>query len=732
MHFLNNIFEKTKIHLEFRKKLDEKLNEHIKSGIIIANEKFSGTKQGYRNSRIKLSNEFIENCNEKLLLDILKINKKLKLCYDVKYHIIYSVLLKRCRKNNSIGVEKKYEQIMNNVYKIKRKNTSYFMNQYLIIKCIYTGEFGNVYYCRDVIENKNYCLKIFYLGLCLKENCPYYINDQVYLTNHFCKILNEIFFLNYLENKNIIHIEKIFFDEKKKILFAIFPYVKYQSMYYKKKYGIYSIYNKTVCIDKKHVQINLYSENFLGHLFLNIYNTLIYLLQKSVAYVDLKPDNILLTKRNKEEIASYIVHVKKKKITKTCALTKCLDLASIETNIKKKLIKSSKIEYKKDDGDASSFNKKIFLSRKKKRTNEIKGGHSYCLYKKLNTEKLKNKKIKYLYNINLSQCFEYNNNVKRIFFIENKLSNIFFSADEAAVYIQTFIQRKKTEESNFLEPKKGIVCKKYKNTTINSIKPPTKRCQINKIKNLSIFKYMENNSVSFLKFYWLYFNQDKIENVNKDFLIYLDIHFINKYFYEGINTNNNILDLFGKQELKRHNKSKMNKNQESKKQHNSENTENSNIINSENSEKGELQKQDNKQFCFSESEINNMNLMKLIDFDTCSFILKNFSTHIQATDIFNSFEYLFNVNNKVAQLSKKLSYNFGSVLYTFLFGKTPYYGDNIFEIYRNMKNGKLVFPKYRKIDINLKHLLRNLLNNNPDKRMQFKKIKRHIWFSKFE
>ncbi|SBS86903.1 hypothetical protein POVCU2_0039830 [Plasmodium ovale curtisi] len=756
MHFLNTPFDKKEARLAFRKKLEDKINEYRNNGTALLRKDFSDEKIKSEGIQIKLNKEFINNCNEKLLMNIFKMNKKVKLCYDVKYKIIYSVLLRRC-KSSIISNMKEDDVLPKNVYKIKKKNTSYFMNQYLIIKRIHSGKYGNIYYCKDVKENKKYCLKIFYLELCLKENCPYYVKNQVFLTNYFCKILNEIFFLNYLEDKNIIQIEKVFFDEKKKIFFAIFPYIKYQSMYYKKRYSIYSTFNKVVKLNKKKIEIYLYSENFLRHLFLIIYNTLSYLLQKSVAYLDLKPDNILFTNRNIQEIAPYVVRIKKKKKDAPCASKKCAEISGIEIRIESKLNKafkegnrgapgknahmrekSSGETHASEDYVRNVYNNKIFANKKRGKTQNRTNRwcHSYCCYTDLSTKKLKKKKIKYIYNIHLSKCFEYDKNVKEIFFKEHKLDDIFYSTDDATLFIQTFIQKRKVKsKSKFSHPRQMHLPKRCINTRTNVNEFHSKKCQINKIRNLSIFKYKEKNSIDFLKFYWLYFNQECTENWNKEFLIYLDIYFVKRYLHKSVKTCNNddsidSLSFREKRALKRY-KDEIGDGEKYKKHLKNEHNDVENVAFTQNSKKMEMQKLD-KQKPFQSQEEININFMKLIDFDTCSFILKSCIVYSQSTDIFNSFECLFNVTNKDVKLSKKLAYNFGSVLYTFLFGKTPYHGDDIFEIYENMKNNRLVFPKYRKINKHLKNLLRKLLNNSPDKRMQFKKIKRHKWFSKFE
>ncbi|GAB68210.1 hypothetical protein PCYB_127750 [Plasmodium cynomolgi strain B] len=742
MHFLNCPFDKAKTKLVFKSKVEEKINECKNRGTVTTLD----TKEHFKNCKIKLSDEFVSSCNAKLLEDILKIKKKLKVIYDVKYSIIYSILLKRGGKEKTgkcKNISPKY-----GAYKIVRKNTSYFLNQYLLLKCIYQSAYGNIYRCKNIVDNKKYCLKVFHVGICLKQNCPYYVNSQVYLTNYLYKILNEIFFLNYLDNQNVIQIEEVLFDQKKNILFTLMPQVPYQSMYFKKKYGIYSVHaKKTQKIDNSCVEVHLYSENFLKLLFLNIYDTLTYLLHKSVTYLDLKPDNILLTCRYVQEISSYHVPVKRKKRNNPIATeTKCVEISKIQMDIQKKLNENSKKRPKKNDstgGHAEKlYNINIFLRKKEKRTNDLeekrrrKMLYTHCHYKNITPKRVKNKKIKYIHNVDLSKCYEYDTNVKKVFFVKNKLNDIFFSSHDATSYIQTFVKKMKRKDVPPSDgPPKTPPFKKEETKTKTKAKTISNSAHklrangylINKIKNLSIFKHKSTNSISFLKFYWLYFSEEDSGKWSGALLPYLDVYFVHKHLCKGEGTDGHALNI-GVQR----NGGSTDRGDPPQERIHSDNPHDADMLKNEPNQKDELYTEDSSELPFSQNENCHHNIIKLIDFDDCSFILKNLNVYSPTTDIFNSFEGLFDVSNADVHLSKKLSYNFGSVLYTFLFGRTPFYGDHIFEIYQNMKSNKLVFPKYRKIDKDLKRLLRKLLKHNPDKRMQFKKIKRHKWFSKGE
>ncbi|SOV83811.1 protein kinase, putative [Plasmodium sp. gorilla clade G3] len=746
-YFFNNQLDKKVIQDTFLNILHEKTKEYIQSGVLSNCTYYKHEIEKCPKEQIKINTKLINDFNEKFLLDILKINNNLKIYYDIKYNIIYSLLLKPYNKNKDIFNNCRYN-IIKNLYKIKKKCTSYFINEYLIIKCIHNTQFGNIYYCKNVFNNKKYCMKLFYLIPCLKYNCPYYINDQVFMTNYFHKILNEIFFLIYLKNKNIILIEKIFWDNKKKIICIFLQYIKYQSMYFKKKNGIYSIYKKNkkkyIILEKNNknntVQIQLYSENFLKYLFLHIHKTLISLLKNNVAYHDLKPDNILLNKRNLHEIITCSVQVKNKKKIKNIKKKNLnkkskIDILDIEYNIQKELTNISKKRNRNENNNdiINLYNKNIFgireKERDKKNEQKIKEKKNtnvhFSPYYKFDLDSIKKNKIKYIYNVKLNKCLEYDEKVKEIFFMKNNLRKIFlFSSNDTTVHIQMFVKKNKNISNQNLDKKKFVEQKSNSNNNKRnkveylynnqskyiSTHNMNNNCQINKIRNMSIFKCTPKKYVSFLKFYWIYLNKEDLKNHNVDsFLIYLDLYFINKYFNKKFNSNNILgLKQYENQKVKKHQGQKQMKNK----------IEYNNINKKLNNNNNNVNNNDNR---FNE----NNDFFKLIDFDTCSFISQN--CNHPGTNIFSPYEALFNVTNKNIDYYKKLSYNFGSVLYTFVYGKPPYYGKDIFEIFQNMQK-KLTFPKYRKINKDLRNLLRKLLKKNQDERMQFKKIKRHKWF----
>jgi len=71
-------------------------------------------------------------------------------------------------------------------------------------------------------------------------------------------------------------------------------------------------------------------------------------------------------------------------------------------------------------------------------------------------------------------------------------------------------------------------------------------------------------------------------------------------------------------------------------------------------------------------------------------------------------------------------YGIGAILYELLTGLPPFYSDNIKELFRNIKNGMLQFPKTVKPEA--QDLMRKLMNKDPTKRPSISQVKHHVFF----
>jgi serine/threonine protein kinase len=71
-------------------------------------------------------------------------------------------------------------------------------------------------------------------------------------------------------------------------------------------------------------------------------------------------------------------------------------------------------------------------------------------------------------------------------------------------------------------------------------------------------------------------------------------------------------------------------------------------------------------------------------------------------------------------------YGIGAILYELLTGLPPFYSDNIKELFRNIKNGMLQFPKTVRPDA--QDLMKKLMNKDPTKRPSISQVKHHVFF----
>ena len=71
-------------------------------------------------------------------------------------------------------------------------------------------------------------------------------------------------------------------------------------------------------------------------------------------------------------------------------------------------------------------------------------------------------------------------------------------------------------------------------------------------------------------------------------------------------------------------------------------------------------------------------------------------------------------------------YGIGAILFELLTGLPPFYSDNIKELFRNIKNGMLQFPKTVRPEA--QDLMRKLMNKDPTKRPSISQVKHHVFF----
>ena len=78
------------------------------------------------------------------------------------------------------------------------------------------------------------------------------------------------------------------------------------------------------------------------------------------------------------------------------------------------------------------------------------------------------------------------------------------------------------------------------------------------------------------------------------------------------------------------------------------------------------------------------------------------------------------------EMLKKNGHNFcvdiyclGAFLYELVIGIPPFYSTNTKEMFRYILNQNIVFPDKANLSIEIKHLMKSLLEKNPEKRLGF-------------
>jgi serine/threonine protein kinase len=72
----------------------------------------------------------------------------------------------------------------------------------------------------------------------------------------------------------------------------------------------------------------------------------------------------------------------------------------------------------------------------------------------------------------------------------------------------------------------------------------------------------------------------------------------------------------------------------------------------------------------------------------------------------------------------------GVCLYTFLFGAVPFKGNNLVQIYENIKNEELSFDLEVEISPECRDLIVRILTKDPDKRPSLVQVMEHTWVTK--
>ena len=128
--------------------------------------------------------------------------------------------------------------------------------------------------------------------------------------------------------------------------------------------------------------------------------------------------------------------------------------------------------------------------------------------------------------------------------------------------------------------------------------------------------------------------------------------------------------------------------------------------------------------------------LKLIDFSNVKILNKKFDLNLNKfidcnnyieKDIFGTPEYISPemINQTIFDYRTNDIWAFGIILYYFYHGKTPFEGENDFEIYDNIKKGEYEIDQ--NLDNDVKDLIKHILIN-VNERFNINDIKKHNYF----
>lgn len=122
--------------------------------------------------------------------------------------------------------------------------------------------------------------------------------------------------------------------------------------------------------------------------------------------------------------------------------------------------------------------------------------------------------------------------------------------------------------------------------------------------------------------------------------------------------------------------------------------------------------------------INDENNLKIADFG----FARHFQTDTVAETLCGTPLYM------APEIMKHRKYNYksdlwsvGVILYQMVFGRRPYYANNILDLLKKIENDKLYYPDDVDISYDCKNLIESLLHTNPDKRIEWKDFFNHSW-----
>ncbi|UKJ88031.2 hypothetical protein MACJ_000473 [Theileria orientalis] len=181
--------------------------------------------------------------------------------------------------------------------KVERNNIEHFLsgravNQYFIQKRIAETSTATLWRCYDVLTNKFYCIKLYYITACKKERSVRFFRDDTEVVTLLDKVIDEMMYHSSLNScSGVCRAKEVMVDRTGDLIYFIMSYYPSQLMNYDYDTGRYCAPYQGELLTRY-----LYNEETAKEIMTQLVTTTEQLHAKGVVHKDIKPDNILISR----------------------------------------------------------------------------------------------------------------------------------------------------------------------------------------------------------------------------------------------------------------------------------------------------------------------------------------------------------------------------------------------------------------------------------------------------
>nr|PVC53228.1 hypothetical protein MACL_00000195 [Theileria orientalis] len=182
------------------------------------------------------------------------------------------------------------------IVRVERNNVEKFIsgravNQYFIQKRIAETSTATLWRCYDVVTNKFYCIKLYYITACKKERSVRFFKDDTEVVTLLDKVIDEMMYQTSLKSsQGVCRAKEVLVDLAGDLIYFIMDYYPSQLMNYDYNTGRYCGPYKGELRMKY-----LYNEKTAREIMTQLVKTTEKLHAKGLVHKDIKPDNILIS-----------------------------------------------------------------------------------------------------------------------------------------------------------------------------------------------------------------------------------------------------------------------------------------------------------------------------------------------------------------------------------------------------------------------------------------------------